>query len=147
MRQKIFVIYIYMASQMGEVHRCINLARCFLCLIGILVLSQANAETIIGKAIGVTDGDTIEILEQGNHVRRIRLSGIDAPEKGQPFDQRSKQSLSDLVFGKQVEAETSKIDRYGRAVAKVFINGKDVNLEQIKKGWHGITKNIKKSSL
>jgi endonuclease YncB( thermonuclease family) len=136
-----------MASQMGEVHRCINLARCFLCLIGILVLSQANAETIIGKAIGVTDGDTIEILEQGNHVRRIRLSGIDAPEKGQPFGQRSKQSLSDLVFGKQVEAETSKIDRYGRAVAKVFINGKDVNLEQIKKGWHGITKNIKKSSL
>ncbi len=111
--------------------------RCLLLLLS-AVISHTHAETIIGKAIGVIDGDTIEILEQGNHLRRIRLSGIDAPEKGQSFGQRSKQGLSDLVFGKQVEAETSKIDRYGRAVAKVFINGKDVNLEQIKKGlaWH-----------
>lgn len=111
--------------------------RCLL-LVGLLIISVAKAETISGKVIGVMDGDTIEILEINKTKHKIRLGGIDAPEKGQPFGQRSKQGLSDLVFGEQVEAEFSKVDKYGRVVAKVLVNGKDANLEQIKNGmaWH-----------
>lgn len=64
--------------------------------------------------------------------------GIDAPEKAQAFGNKSKQSLSDLVYEKQVVVKFSKQDRYGRTVGKILINGLDANLEQIKSGlaWH-----------
>ena len=69
---------------------------------------------------------------------KIRLGGIDAPEKAQPYGQKSKQSLSDIVFSKTVMVETGKTDRYGREVGKVLVDGVDANLEQIKLGlaWH-----------
>ena len=69
---------------------------------------------------------------------KVRLTGIDAPEKKQPFGNRSKQSLSDMVFNKTVIVETHKRDRYGRELGKVLIGGMDVNLEQIQRGmaWH-----------
>ena len=68
----------------------------------------------------------------------VRLAGIDAPEKAQPFGQRSKEHLSDSVFGKQVEVQGGKIDKYGRTVGKILVNGFDANLEQIRAGlaWH-----------
>ena len=55
---------------------------------------------ITGKVVSVADGDTITVLDADKTQHKIRLNGIDAPEKAQPFGQRSKQSLSDLVFGK-----------------------------------------------
>ena len=64
-----------------------------------LMVGLACAETITGKVIGVMDGDTIEVLDATKTPRRIRLEGIDAPEKAQPFGARSKQHLSDQVFG------------------------------------------------
>lgn len=64
----------------------------------------------------------------------MRLSGIDALEKSQPFGGTSKKSLSDLVYGRQVEVDWSKQDRYQRIVGKVMINGTDANLEQIRRG-------------
>ena len=78
------------------------------------------------------------VLDGSMQQHKIRLSGIDAPEKRQPFGQRSKESLSGLVFARQVIVETDKKDRYGREVGKVRIDGIDVNLEQIKRGfaWH-----------
>ncbi len=106
----------------------------------ILLLSHCltSAETIQGKVVGVTDGDTITVLDQSKTQRKIRLSGIDAPEKGMPFGQKSKQHLSDLVAGKVVEVETTKVDRYGRNVGKVIVEGLDANLAQIEAGfaWH-----------
>jgi endonuclease YncB( thermonuclease family) len=68
----------------------------------------------------------------------VRLSGIDAPEKKMPFGQRSKQNLSDLVYGRWVEVEGEKTDRYGRLVGKVLVNGNDANLAQVQSGmaWH-----------
>ncbi len=98
----------------------------------------AQAETITGRVVGVADGDTITVIDAANQQHKIRLSGIDAPEKYQPFGQASKQSLSDQVYDRQVAVETAKTDRYGRVVGKVMVSGKDTNLEQIKRGlaWH-----------
>lgn len=96
------------------------------------------AEQFTGVVVGVSDGDTLTILDDDKLRHKIRLAGIDAPEKAQPFGQASKQSLSDLVFGKLVTVDSGKTDRYGREIGKVFVDGFDVNLEQIKRGlaWH-----------
>ena len=97
-----------------------------------------NAGTIQGKVVGVADGDTITVLDATNTQHKIRLQGIDAPEKAQPFGQKSKQSLSQMVQSKQVTVEYQKKDKYGRTLGKVLHNGTDVCLEQIKLGmaWH-----------
>jgi endonuclease YncB( thermonuclease family) len=98
----------------------------------------ANAEIINGRVVGVADGDTVTVLDAQRVQHKIRLSGIDAPEKSQPFGNRSKQSLSDLAFDKTVVVETDKRDRYGREVGKVLVSGQDVNLIQVERGmaWH-----------
>ena len=87
---------------------------------------------------GVSDGDTITVLDDAKTQHKIRFAGIDAPEKGQAFGERSKQSLSALVFQKRVEARCHKKDRYGREVCAVFVSLRDVGLEQIHAGmaWH-----------
>jgi endonuclease YncB( thermonuclease family) len=104
----------------------------------ILFCSLVHAEVIVGRVVGVTDGDTVTVLDTSNIQHKIRLAGIDAPEKKQAFGQRSKQSLSDIVFNKTVQVETTKKDRYGREIGKILVNGLDVNLEQVKRGfaWH-----------
>jgi endonuclease YncB( thermonuclease family) len=103
-----------------------------------LCITPAWADTITGRVVGVADGDTITVLDAGRQQHKIRLEGIDAPEKAQAFGQRSKQSLSDLVYGQAVVVDTHKTDRYGRHVGKVLLNGGDVNLEQVSRGlaWH-----------
>jgi micrococcal nuclease len=70
-----------------------------------------------------------------NQLLRIRLSWIDAQERKQAFGQRSKQRLSDLVFGRQVELHTRGLDRYGRTLALIMLEGADVNLEQVRSGF------------
>ncbi len=104
----------------------------------LLASLTCNAATIEGNVVGVADGDTITLLDSTNTQHKIRLSGIDAPEKKQPFGNRSKESLSDLVFAKTVTVETDKLDKYKRNVGKVLVNGVDANLEQVKRGmaWH-----------
>ncbi len=87
-----------------------------------------------GRVVGVADGDTITVLTDGRESIRIRLAEIDAPEKSQAFGQRSKQSLSDMVFGKTVRVEQQDVDRYGRVVGRVFVGGTDVNAEQVRQG-------------
>ena len=94
----------------------------------------AHAETVTGRVVGVADGDTITVLDADKAQHKIRLAGIDAPEKKQAFGNRSKESLSDLVFDKTVNVETKKRDRYGRQIGKVLVNGQDVNLVQIERG-------------
>jgi len=92
---------------------------------------------LIGKVVAIADGGTLTVLTEIAQYK-IRLAGIDAPEKRQPFGERSKQSLAKLAFGKTVTVEYYKVDRYGRIVGKVLVNGKDVNLEQVRlgMGWH-----------
>ena len=74
------------------------------------------------------------LAREGNQFLRVRLSWIDAPESSQAFGQRFKQHLSDLVFGRDVELHTHGLDRYGRTLAVIFVNGIDANLEQVRKG-------------
>lgn len=101
-------------------------------------ISLASAATIEGRVVGVADGDTITVLDASNTQHKIRLSGIDAPEKKQPFGNRSKESLSDLVFEKTVIVQTDKRDKYQREIGKVLVDGIDANLAQVKRGmaWH-----------
>jgi len=110
----------------------------FLWLLTFLIGMGSHAGAIKGHVIGVTDGDTLTVLDADRRQQRIRLAGIDAPEKRQAFGARAKESLSELSFGKQVEVQASKKDRYGRFVGKVLVEGRDVNLEQIRRGfaWH-----------
>lgn len=91
-----------------------------------------------GKVIKVTDGDTVNVLTSDNETHRIRLSGIDAPEKKQAFGNKSKQALTDDIDGKTVTVEYNKLDKYQRIVGKIMLDGKDVNLRQIQRGlaWH-----------
>lgn len=98
----------------------------------------AISDTFSGRVVGVADGDTVTVLDASMVQHKVRLSGIDAPEKSQPFGQRSKESLSDLVFDRWVTVESDKRDRYGREVGKVLKDGQDANLEQIVRGfaWH-----------
>ena len=104
-----------------------------ICLL-LALACAAQAETITGMVVGVTDGDTITVLDSGKMQHKIRLAGIDAPEKKQAFGNRSKESLSDMVFDKTVNVETEKRDRYGRQIGKVLVNGQDVNLVQVERG-------------
>ena len=91
-----------------------------------------------GRVVGVQDGDTITVLDSSNANHRIRLQGIDAPEKGQAFGSRSGQNLSQTIFDRVVTIEWSKHDRYGRIVGKVTLDGRDVCLDQLRVGlaWH-----------
>ena len=110
-----------------------------LILVLILFLSNfAYAKTIEGLVVGVADGDTITVLDQQKNTYKIRLQGIDAPEKKQAFGEKSKQSLHDLVHSKQVRIEYDKEDKYGRIVGKVTVDDVDVCLQQLVLGmaWH-----------
>lgn len=97
-----------------------------------------NAATLQGKVIGVADGDTMTLLDAQKKQHKIRLQGIDAPEKAQAFGNKSKQSLHEMVHGKEVMVDFQKKDKYGRTVGKVWVNNIDACLEQIKRGmaWH-----------
>jgi endonuclease YncB( thermonuclease family) len=103
-------------------------------LLCLVVSVHVHAETLTGRVVGVADGDTLTILDSNKGLTKIRLHQIDAPEKKQDFGQRSKQSLSELVYGKQVRIEVFDTDKYQRKVGKVWVNGQDANLEQVKHG-------------
>ena len=94
----------------------------------------AMAETLTGRVVAVADGDMLTILDASNQQHRIRVAGIDAPEKKQAFGQRSKMSLGDLAFGLPATADCRESDRYGRSVCVVTVQGRDVGLEQVRNG-------------
>ena len=99
---------------------------------------SAIGQVLTGRVVRVADGDTVTILDANNTQHRVRLQGIDAPESHQAFGTQSKQSLSQLIFDKDVTVEYNKTDRYGRLVGKIILNGLDIDLEQVKAGmaWH-----------
>jgi endonuclease YncB( thermonuclease family) len=114
------------------------LAECAAGCVLLLVCFAAGAAELSGKVVGISDGDTITVLTAEKHQVKVRLAGIDAPEKAQPFGQKSKENLSKWVFGKDVVVEWHKVDRYERMVGRVTVQGKDVNFEQVRAGlaWH-----------
>ncbi len=105
------------------------------------ILTVANhpllAQDFTAKCVGVTDGDTITVLVGVEQVK-IRLEGIDAPERGQDFSNRAKQFTSNLVYGKHVHIVPKEKDLYGRLVARVRVDDRDVSMDLVKVGlaWH-----------
>lgn len=110
----------------------------FLCasLLGACLTSTAFAEPwqVAGRVVGVHDGDSITLLDQGRVVHKIRLDGIDAPELGQAFGRAAKKSLSDLAYRREATAQCQKRDRYGREVCRVLVGDDDVGLIQLERG-------------
>ncbi len=107
-------------------------------LLFLLLACNQKKKAADGQVIAVKDGDTIEILENGQPLR-IRLAEVDAPEKNQDFGTQAKKYTSDLSFGKQVRLIRHETDRYGRVVATVFLpDGRSLNEELVKNGfaWH-----------
>jgi endonuclease YncB( thermonuclease family) len=107
-----------------------------LCLV--LIGVPARADWVMGRVVAITDGDTLTILTSDRVQHRVRLAGIDTPEKRQPFGQVAKNHLSSLVNGQTVKVNYYKRDRYGRIIGKVLANGADTGLRQIEAGlaWH-----------
>lgn len=100
-----------------------------------LAVRPVLADEFISEVIGILDGDTIDVLH--NHqTKRIRLNGIDCPEKGQAYGQKAKHAASDLVFGKEVTIQTHGYDKYQRTIGDVFLpDGTNVNHTLVKDGW------------
>jgi len=107
-------------------------------LICTFAFHSALADTLTGRVVSITDGDTLVVLDETKSENKIRLQGIDAPERGQAFGTKSKEHLSDLVAGQFVVVEYQKRDRYQRILGKVLLDGDDMNLEQVTSGmaWH-----------
>jgi endonuclease YncB( thermonuclease family) len=99
----------------------------------VVIWASAFADTLTGKVVKVADGDTITVL-QDNTQHRIRLQGLDAPERKQPHGNASRKHLASLVAGKTVTVQWDKRDRYGRIVGFVIVDGQDANLEQLNAG-------------
>jgi len=86
-----------------------------------------------GKVVSIADGDTLTLLID-NIQYRIRLAEIDTPEKNQSYGTKAKQALSNLVFGKEIEVDVQTTDRYGRSVARVYVDEVDVCAELVRQG-------------
>lgn len=101
----------------------------------LFLLLSTSSYAWTGKVIKIADGDTITVLTNNNEQVKVRLYGIDAPEKKQEFGTKSKDFTADFCFGKEVEVETVDTDRYGRTVGRVYYNNKELNLELVKNGY------------
>ena len=100
-----------------------------------LIVQPCLAADFTGRVVGIIDGDTIEVLN-GHHAERIRLSGIDCPEKRQAYGQKAKDAVADLTFGKEVIIQTHGHDKYKRTLGDVIQpDGTNVNQELVKDGW------------
>lgn len=106
----------------------------FLFVLFFLFSFSIQANEFKARVIGVSDGDTITVLNSSNQQIKIRLAEIDTPESSQPYGKRSKQQLSDLVFNKTVSVVTSEIDRYGRSIARIYVDDLYVNARMVELG-------------
>jgi endonuclease YncB( thermonuclease family) len=97
-------------------------------LFAVAFATNALADQLRGQVVAVADGDTVTVLDTERHQHRVRLMGIDAPEKRQAFGRRSRENLASLVLQQDVEVQFDKHDRYGRIVGKVLISGSDAGL-------------------
>lgn len=108
-------------------------------LIFFLLFTQAiYQDTLTGTAVKIADGDTFTLLDSNNKQTKIRLHGIDCPERGQDFGTVAAKFLGDRLKGQTVKVKVMSTDRYGRAVGVVYVNGEDINLMMLKAGlaWH-----------
>lgn len=94
------------------------------------------AQVLTGRVVKIADGDTFTLLVNGNEQVKIRLDGIDAPEKGQAYGDQAKEYLSSMIWREPVTVNVKSKDRYGRSIGKVSTPTiSDVNLEMIRAGY------------
>jgi endonuclease YncB( thermonuclease family) len=107
-------------------------------ILAALAFTTAAAQAQQYRVIGVMDGDTVKVLSNDRQQIKCRLHGVDAPEKNQAYGQRSKDSLSEMVFQKVVDVAVVDQDQYGRSVCRISLNGVDINKVQLQRGmvWH-----------
>jgi endonuclease YncB( thermonuclease family) len=104
------------------------------CIVLMLLVFEINAEVLNGTVVGISDGDTITVQDKSNNKHKVRLMGIDAPEKSQGFGNEAKQTLSNYIYKKEVSVEYKKLDKYKRIVGKVTLDGQDICLKMIVDG-------------
>ena len=112
-----------------------------LAFVGVLVVAslvavalRAEVRQFTGRVVGVSDGDTILVLTDGRAVK-VRLAGIDCPEKRQAFGARAKQFASEQAFGRDVTVIATGRDRYGRTIGEVLLpSGDSLNRELVRAG-------------
>ena len=100
----------------------------------LLAMLYASLLAFSGKVVSIHDGDTITVL-QGKQQIKVRLFGIDAPELKQPHGKKSKQFLSNLIAGKNVEVDENGKDRYKRTIGTIYLNGTDINAQMVANGY------------
>jgi len=101
----------------------------------ILTLAGKPHYEISGRVVKIADGDTLTVLDASNEQHRIRLAGIDAPEKGQPFGTKARENLAGKVFGQTIRVEVIDVDRYHREVGRIFLGERFVNMEMVRDGF------------
>ena len=106
-------------------------------LLACLIAGCARAQTFTGRVVAVHDGDTISV-RAGSRTERIRLVDIDCPEYRQPYSTRAKRFTSEMVFGKEVRVDGRGRDKYDRILARVLVDGTDLNEAIVRNGygWH-----------
>lgn len=111
---------------------------CLFILPFLFLFAACNDASESAKVVRIADGDTITILHADNTQERIRLYGIDCPEKSQSFGNSARKFTGSLVFGKQASIRSMDRDKYGRTVAWVYVGEKNVNEELVRAGyaWH-----------
>jgi micrococcal nuclease len=104
----------------------------------IFILFSITAFALTGKVVSIADGDTLTILTADKQQIKVRLSGIDTPERKQAFGTQAKQALSSKVFSKTIRVQDNGKDRYGRTLGDIYLGERWINLEMVAEGyaWH-----------
>jgi endonuclease YncB( thermonuclease family) len=113
------------------------ISRCAAVLLFLLVLGSASpaaAREIHGRVVGITDGDTLTLFTELRQQVRVRLAGIDAPERRQPFGDRARQMLAGLTFERRARVIVTSTDRNGRLIGRLFVRSRDINAEMVRRG-------------
>ncbi|MFT3994838.1 MAG: thermonuclease family protein [Dysgonomonas sp.] len=102
----------------------------------LIILSMLlSSFTLTGKIVKVQDGDTVTLLDNNNTQHKIRLHGIDAPETGQPYGNKSKEHLSGLIADKNVTVDVKGKDQYKRILGVIYLGDTNINAEMIRSGY------------
>ncbi len=99
-----------------------------------LAFGASPHHELAGRVIAIADGDTLTVLDASNAQHKIRLAGIDAPEKAQPFGTKAREQLAGKVFKQTVRVEVIDVDRYHREVGRIYLGDRFINLEMVQDG-------------
>lgn len=103
----------------------------------ILLYLSLQTTTLSGKAVKIIDGDTFDILSNGS-LYRVRLNGIDCPERGQAYYREAKAALGNFCHNRTITVTYRSKDRNGRLLGDVYVDNQYINLLLVKQGfaWH-----------